>query len=181
MSALPEHHHKPLGSPDSIRVLDLLPSLNSAALLRCNIREISLQADEITAYEALSYVWGSPEGSQAIICDGQRLLVTPNCHDALRRLRYRFRKRTLWIDAICIDQQKSEISTKERLNQVERMGDVYEKASRVVIWLGNSITSSQFRLVEALYAKEPETSKLSPRRAYWSSEFLLLQCFTVMY
>lgn len=174
MSAAAEYFHKPLGSPDSIRVLDLLPSLNPVARLRCNLREVSLNGDDITPYEALYYVWRSPGGSQAIICDGQQLLVTPNCHDALRRLRHRFRVRTLWVDAICIDQRKSDISTKERLHQVARMGDIYEKASRVVIWLGSSITSGQFRLVEALYASEPDMPRTSLRRAYWSRRLLLL-------
>lgn len=173
MSPVSEHRHKPLGSSDSIRVLDLLPSPNPVARLRCNLREVSLDDGEIASYEALSYVWGSPEGSQAITCDGQHLLVTPNCHDALRRLRYRSRERTLWIDAICIDQQKGDISTQERLRQVARMGDIYEKASRVVIWLGSSITSGQFRLVEALYARKPDTPKRSPWRAYWSRRSVL--------
>jgi hypothetical protein len=34
-------------------------------------------------YDALSYVWGSSDRTEFIICDGQRLDVTSNLHDAL--------------------------------------------------------------------------------------------------
>lgn len=128
---LQDHCHTPLPSEDSIRVLDLLPSREAGAPIRCTLRDASLSGPP-TKYEALSYVWGSPEGTLPISCDGMKLLVTPNCLDALVHLRLRSRKRTLWIDAICIDQRQE----KECNHQVGRMGEVYSRASRVIIWLG---------------------------------------------
>ncbi|KAK8005975.1 hypothetical protein PG991_012272, partial [Apiospora marii] len=42
-------------------------------------------------------------------------------------------KRYFWIDALCIDQAND----REKGHQVGQMKDVYEKAERVIIWLGN--------------------------------------------
>ncbi|KFA56211.1 hypothetical protein S40293_00043 [Stachybotrys chartarum IBT 40293] len=129
-----QHRHSPLRSHDSIRLLDLLPSQDRNAVVRCTLRQISL-AKARSRYDALSYVWGAREGSRPILCDGEPLLVTSNCYDAMLRLRRKCRVRTLWIDAVCIDQTSE--GTKERNQQVKIMGHVYHNASTVLIWLGN--------------------------------------------
>ena len=69
------------------------------------------------AFEALSYTWGSIEckinlevvtqtqGSCSIPMEEKvRLPVSQNLYDALKHLRNATTSRTLWIDAICIDQ-----------------------------------------------------------------------------
>ena len=58
--------------------------------------------------------------------------VTGNLKVALVRLRYRDAPRNLWIDTICINQD----DLKERSAQVQLMGEIYKRASRVLIWLG---------------------------------------------
>ncbi|KAI0427272.1 heterokaryon incompatibility protein-domain-containing protein [Xylaria sp. FL1042] len=58
--------------------------------------------------------------------------VTANCFSALRRLRYVNKRRALWIDAICINQN----STAERNHQLGLMATIYAKASQVVVYLG---------------------------------------------
>lgn len=87
-------------------------------------------------FEALSYVWGPKENSPQIqVESGQSqgsLSVTQNLAQALPYLRYPDQNRILWIDAICVNQQ----DLKERSKQVQRMGDIYSHAPRVVIWLG---------------------------------------------
>ncbi|KAK6858249.1 HET-domain-containing protein [Apiospora arundinis] len=146
MSDVEEHRHKPLGSPDLIRVLDLQPSRSPSAPIQCKLRQVPLDGSG-TTFEALSYVWGARAGDQPIICDGQRLLVTPNCHSALVQLRRGFRKRTLWIDAICINQRDDEVSKQERNHEVARMGEIYRRASCVLIWLDprNTLDPEFFR------------------------------------
>jgi hypothetical protein len=67
-----------------------------------------------------------------ISANGQRLDVTVNCALALQHLRHEKQPRTLWVDAICIDQT----DTEERSQQVSIMGDVYKMAHRVLVWLG---------------------------------------------
>lgn len=130
------YQHEPLKSASSIRVVDLLPSPARNLPIICRIRQISLQDESIsTPFEALSYVWGS-DRNQSISVHGAKLLVTASCVEALRHLRYRFKKRTLWVDAICIDQGDGEESMRERNQQVALMGEVYRRAMQVIIWLG---------------------------------------------
>jgi hypothetical protein len=95
-------------------------------------------------YEALSYTWGSDQARVAVLITDDTsavpavLLIGSNLSSALRHLRYQDRSRSLWIDAICINQ--SDIS--ERTAQVRRMAEIYEQASRVVVWLGPGDNSS---------------------------------------
>jgi len=56
------------------------------------------------AYEALSYVWGSAESAAHIKVNGRAVRVTPNLFSALNSLRYDTRVRSLWVDALCINQ-----------------------------------------------------------------------------
>lgn len=158
--------HEPLPSSRSIRLISLAPSIKFTQPIQCEIIVLELQGPEAKVpYEALSYVWGSPTGTIPIRCQGQELLVTPNCHDALRHLRLRFSRRILWIDAICIDQGDDDHAIRERNAQVQMMGDIYESASRVLIWLGlaHSSTSKVFRLlrVAGLTASYQESYKLA--------------------
>ncbi|CAI6092766.1 unnamed protein product [Clonostachys chloroleuca] len=131
------YDHQPLESHSSIRVLSVAPARLPDAQIECHVRHIDLKKNRRRpSYEALSYVWGSPKGTIPILCDGDELLVTPNCLDALKRLRLPQQSRTLWIDAICIDQRETLRSTRERIEQVKMMGEIYEGAKRVLVWLG---------------------------------------------
>ncbi|KAF5681214.1 heterokaryon incompatibility protein [Fusarium heterosporum] len=88
-------------------------------------------------YEALSYTWGSSDNpGSAIIQDRpdlpeSTLSIQRNLAEALSALRYPDKIRTMWIDAVCINQG----DMTERSQQVERMADIYRLASRVVVWL----------------------------------------------
>lgn len=88
-------------------------------------------ADASPAYEALSYVWGNPTVTLPILLDGQDFQVTANLASALRHLRYHDRNRTLWIDAMCINQKDiGECGT-----QVHQMLEIFRKAQEVIVWL----------------------------------------------
>ena len=63
----------------------------------------------------------------------------------MRALRYPDRTRTLWVDAICIDQSNDQ----ERSSQVKHMSLIYKLAQRVIVWLGRS-TQSTALAVETL-------------------------------
>lgn len=128
------YEHKQLKPGQNIRVLALQPARQAEEPIRCSLREICL--DNITTktspYEALSYVWGAPTGDCEIICEGKVLLVTANCVSALKHLRYGRKERILWVDAICINQK----SESERNHQVKLFGEVYQRAKKVIAWLG---------------------------------------------
>jgi Heterokaryon incompatibility protein (HET) len=61
-----------------------------------------------------------------------QMQVTVNLEQALRGLRLRDASRTIWIDALCIDQR----SLSERARQVRIMGQIYSKCIRDLLWLG---------------------------------------------
>jgi len=91
------------------------------------------------AYEALSYCWGNAASQKPTICNGVAFMVGNNLEAALRRLRLVDRPRTLWIDAVCINQSNDD----ERAQQVGHMRDIYSYAKRVLIWLGPKYESSE--------------------------------------
>ncbi|KAK4157040.1 heterokaryon incompatibility protein 6, OR allele [Chaetomidium leptoderma] len=132
----------------SIRVIKLLPARSSKDTLKCTIKDVQLDNAAAEPYEALSYVWGEPTRTWPLDCGGKALLVTRNCHEALINLRNRFLSRTLWIDAICINQADTDEAVAERNTQIPLMGDIYRKATCVLVWLGpatDSFVSTLFR------------------------------------
>ncbi|KAI8623717.1 heterokaryon incompatibility protein-domain-containing protein [Xylariaceae sp. FL1651] len=109
----------------------------------------------IHLYEALSYVWGSEHNQQpAYIQSDDKidrcLLVTANLHTALSNLRDPYFVRTIWIDAICINQKSNE----EKGQQVQSMPKIYAKASCVIVWLGEAAARSDQALKEILNAAD---------------------------
>jgi hypothetical protein len=61
-------------------------------------------------------------------------MITESLFAALEHIRQPNRCRTLWADAVCIDQK----DPVERSVQILLMRDIYSNASRILIWLGLS-------------------------------------------
>jgi hypothetical protein len=120
----------PLSSSQKlIRLLRILPGCRSDTL-KCELQVTDLVNSP--QFEAISYVWGSPEPAAVVFCNGHSKKVTPNLGTALLRLRYDDRERLVWIDAICVNQD----DLLERSEQVKLMRDIYSHAWRVIVWLG---------------------------------------------
>lgn len=117
-------------SGKEIRLLTIFPAENQNQPLKCQLRRFSLH--EAPPYEALSYVWGDPTAKARIICDGGIFMATLSLFYALVTLRLPNSVRTIWADAICINQE----DLNERSEQVSLMGEVFSRAERVVIWFG---------------------------------------------
>jgi hypothetical protein len=83
-------------------------------------------------YEALSYVWGDSSMRTTIKLCEQEYLVTTNLESALQQIRPINETRTLWVDAICINQD----DIAERNSQVLLMDAIYRKSTKVLVWLG---------------------------------------------
>lgn len=113
-----------------IRVLVLLPSSNFAAPIECQLVHRALH-DDSTKYEAISYVWGEPHFSQEIALNGESRLITRNLELALRYFRLSNEARTLWVDALCINQE----DLSERSQQVTLMGEIYARCAVDLAWL----------------------------------------------
>lgn len=125
-------------------------------------------------YEALSYVWGSPDDPGYIILhdntnfaqqedDGTSTLsISRNLCNAMPYLRHPDNVRRLWIDAICINQ----IDLEERASQVQRMHSIFKNAQRTVLWMGvdpgcAQPTFDKLLQISSSWQYDPETRMLS--------------------
>jgi len=121
--------YRPLTSSITIRVLHVYPA-PEADPLTCSLEHCDLDNDP--EYEALSYVWGNSDLPFSITCDSRVVAVTCNLYQALLRVRLPDRRRTVWIDGLCINQ----IDDVEKSHQVQLMQRVFRNAHRVLVWLG---------------------------------------------
>jgi hypothetical protein len=117
---------------DEIRLISLeaCDLAEADAQLACTL--ITAKLSENPNYEALSYMWGLQSTSAIITVNGQDLVVGENLWLALKQLRLGASRRTIWIDAICINQA----DTTERNHQVSQMSKIYSCVEQVLIWLG---------------------------------------------
>lgn len=142
-------------------------------ILRCHMLVIDL--DDKSAefeYDAVSYTWskslmhgalrrifkgllsGRPinrvyniQGRQKVlVCNGKLLRIQENLYDFLIQLRLKGHERLLWIDAVCIEQEGDHAVQQEKGAQLNLMGRIYETATNVLVWLGNSSLISHKRL-----------------------------------
>ncbi|GAP91398.1 hypothetical protein SAMD00023353_6300420 [Rosellinia necatrix] len=128
----------------AIRVLDLetTGAEIDADTIRGTLRVVDLESNP--RFVALSYVWGTSSApSKKLRCGRYSTNITDNCWEALRHLccqpvegsdlgRNDDGSITIWVDAVCIDQQNDE----EKFDQIPLMGAIYAQAHSVCIWLG---------------------------------------------
>lgn len=132
------HYQRLPANKRCIRLLAIHPGCNRDPLhieLQEHPVDLSADGEDLTPYEALSYVWGLEERVEVVKFGPGGLSsrpVTANLAEALHHLRYPDRPRTMWIDAVCIDQDNDE----EKSSQVSIMGEIFHRAARVVAWLG---------------------------------------------
>ncbi|KAH6694923.1 heterokaryon incompatibility protein-domain-containing protein [Leptodontidium sp. MPI-SDFR-AT-0119] len=119
------------------RLLKVLPNEDGDdnTVIRCSLdHELLLDPPK---YRALSYCWGDLGATETILVNGDSVHITANLHAALLELRPQGLT-TLWIDALCINQQ----DVAERGFQVTRMGLIYSRAEEVIVWLGSESNDS---------------------------------------
>jgi len=125
-----------------IRLLRIQPSAFTDDI-HIDLQPKELDLSDPIEYEALSYTWGTTKSSVLYIGESKHTLeVTDNLAIALRHLRYPTEWRTMWIDAICIDQSNLD----ECSEQVAIMADIYRLAKGVVVWLGPQSNYSNYAL-----------------------------------
>ena len=71
--------------------------------------------------------------------------ISANLEAALVRLRLPDAERTLWVDAICINQDDEA----EKRREVMRMSAIYNSAKQVVVWLGEASLDSNHWIAAA--------------------------------
>jgi hypothetical protein len=146
------YSHIQLSQSTAIRLLRLLPSEKDSDSLQGELSEFSLRKSQRSTlpYEALSYCWGNDEKPNSISIGNKNLRITQNLHGALQQLRYPDYPRILWIDAICINQDDNE----EKQGQIPLMAEIYARAHRVLVWLGEAEADSDIALEEIRIAGE---------------------------
>ncbi|RDL40524.1 uncharacterized protein BP5553_00503 [Venustampulla echinocandica] len=157
--------YEPL-QPRHIRVLEVESGRNSSELISCRCIHVSIDNPSSPPYVAVSYTWGTePQKPHRILVNGRLLSTTQTVHELLRSKCMAEPDISLWIDAICINQDDNE----EKSVQVTLMGEVYSNADRVRIWLGPSGENSGLAIsfTETLCSILPEIETLDPERTMY--------------
>lgn len=144
--------------PDNhIRLLEL--DRGGTEAVHCKLLVVDLATEPL--YHALSYTWGNPRPeihqedgyndiTHTIFINGYSKRIGTNLHNILLRLRSACPATTvpIWIDALCINQDDAV----EKSAQVERMDEIYKRASLVFAWLGEAddYSAAGFAVVEKL-------------------------------
>ena len=126
-------------SSRGFRVLDLLPG-DPDSDISCEFRVATLSNSPL--YIAVSYTWGDRNEKKRIYSSsGHYLEVRKNLYDLLKDLRHSRHRRTLWIDAICIDQE----NVPERNAQLGIIGDIFHNVTSVISWLHSEVVEDDAR------------------------------------
>jgi hypothetical protein len=175
------YEYSPLSAKGhSIRLLRLHSSAIAEAEIACHIKEYPFESDRGASrlYEALSYVWGPPADTKSITLGSKALEVTKNLHAALLQLRDPFIDRFLWVDAICIHQKDD----KEKFQQIQHMYQVYSRANRVLVWLGDAADDSSQAFDDIRIAAEDQVPvDLDAKRQFAASKLLQRPWFERMW
>ena len=142
-----DHQHESLDkNVQQIRLLILEPSASWTSPIHCRLTHCNLNPT-LRNFEALSYTWEGGLNTISIFVNGQRRLITPNLEAFLRHRREAQDLVTLWVDAICINQEDNQ----EKNSQVKLMNLIYLAAGRIIVWLGRAEDDSDLAMEELLY------------------------------
>lgn len=160
------YEYERLPSARSIRILTLCPAKQHTDAIECTIEAKEL---EEASYDALSYSWGMDEDGDSsqdyeILIHGCRKWITRNLYGGLKRIRVCDKPIRIWIDAICINQQDDV----ERSVQVAMMADIYARAEKVLVWLGNSTEEKEdLAMLDLLERIKKRTERIKPSKKSW--------------
>ncbi|KAK6531829.1 hypothetical protein TWF694_002994 [Orbilia ellipsospora] len=89
-----------------------------------------------TEFWAISYCWGrrpDPNNCSYFETKEGRIPIGDSLASCLRYLREEKVSTLIWADAVCINQKNN----MEKAQQVKRMGTLYSRAKRVIVWVGD--------------------------------------------
>lgn len=159
--------YQPLTHPNSIRLLAIQPgTLTEPIHCRLFVSHLDRHSPS-PSYEAISYVWGSPDIRESVKCNEATIRITSNLAAALRRFRSPTEPRVVWADGICINQADDS----EKGHQVRLMRLIYKRAARVLVWLGQPSSDEQPRAAfNALCALVNQTLTPTDPPATWDEQ-----------
>jgi hypothetical protein len=103
-SSLRKHYRKVDSENREIRLLEL-ESGSGCSRLRCRLKHVFLTNERCPQHGTIS--WGDKTQHDNIDLDGRTFDVTQNAEAALQCMRLVDKRRTVWVDAICIDQSNT--------------------------------------------------------------------------
>jgi hypothetical protein len=185
-----------LPSQPSLRLVHVLPAKGqNDSVIECHLKTV---VENTRSYMALSYAWGSPMDMREISLNGKPFLVRKNLFEFLNWYRSPDRliassqasmthwvlpglhwstlaaSGGIWIDAVCINQG----DVRENNRQVQLMGNIYQNALAVIVWLGPASENSQ----EAMYCLAARYNRLNKNefcvrelfnREYWKRTWII--------
>lgn len=125
------------GRDDAMRILKVLPGCGDEPL-KCAMENTYLS--DCINFEVLFVDSGhsgieDERGDSRIACDHRFLPATTPLRAALSHLRKPAESRNLWVQALCVNQCVDD----ERGRQIRLMRDIFPKAERLLIWLGDGV------------------------------------------
>ncbi|KAL3417678.1 heterokaryon incompatibility protein [Phlyctema vagabunda] len=150
------YRYKSLQHDDEIRILLLEPGTVSEPV-SCELHHVRLSEDVV--YEALSYAWGSTSKPRTILCENKNLAVTESLFAALKHIRFPDKRRIIWADAICINQDLDA----EKNHQVGLMAKIYSHAQQTLVWVGEDINNVAERALDYITRLDTYLSNNIPK------------------
>ncbi|KAK3686447.1 hypothetical protein LTR37_019797 [Vermiconidia calcicola] len=162
--------YEPLLREGYIRLLTVLRA--DGCTLFCKLD--TYQQHLAPRYDAITYCWGADTTSMFIDCNGFALNVRKSLAPLLKTCLGRdLPSRPLWIDAICLNQENDH----EKAIQVPLMAEIYKRATRTIIWLGEPDQSTE-DAVMWIKALPPTIKRVGINKVKKSGlETLGVQCF----
>ena len=140
------YKHKALRDDKSLRLLKLKHADKPSSGIMCELFEVPPDQKRSLKYEALSWTWPANDPKHIISIDqddrAYDFAISENLFRALKVLRRTDKSRTLWVDAICINQK----DVHEKNHQIPMMPSVYGDAERVCVWLGDASDESDMAI-----------------------------------
>jgi hypothetical protein len=149
--------YEPLQKPMDIRLLKLR-SGGQNETIQCSLSHSSLASHPY--YHAVSYTWGSPGDVSMIELNGVTHAIQANLFEFLQQLRFTYGSVTLWVDALCINQN----DLVEKGIQVPLMGLIYSRAKSVLVWLGPQADKSEEYFDYCNRKKDPDRKPFNTYR-----------------
>jgi len=129
---MPLFEYSALEDRHNIRLLRLLPG-RPEDTISCECVHFPLcTGSETYPYIAISYTWGNSSRNHLILLNNRRYYTTESAIEVLLHVRSQNEIKTIWIDAICINQS----NVPEKNDQVRLMGRIYSSAQQTLVWLG---------------------------------------------
>lgn len=129
----PRYRYRTLASGE-IRLLQLVPG-TATDQLRCMV--IHVPTSLSLHYQALSYVWGTDLRTQSLATLEGTIPITESLEKALRRLRSDKHIISLWVDAVCINQD----DTIEKAKQISLLSTVFQNATCTYAFVDGGVDS----------------------------------------